>query len=103
MKMISVLIVLAVFINLSKPVVLKLFMAYPTSEAKKKPPQSLTNNKRGGKKVGFYLYKVHIISATASNVFLHPTKGKKNISFIRIFHPVVNATQFENHSSKLAC
>lgn len=49
MKMISVLIVLAVFINLSKPVVLKLFMAYPTSEAKKKTPQSLTNNKRGGK------------------------------------------------------
>lgn len=86
MKMISILIVLAVFINLSKPVVLKLFMAYPTSEAKKKKtPQSLTNNKRGGKKVGFYLYKVHIISATASNVFLHPTKGKKTSVSLEFF------------------
>lgn len=38
MKIISVLIVLAVFINnLSKPVVLKLFVACPTSEAKNHP------------------------------------------------------------------
>lgn len=54
------------------------FVACPTSEAKKKTKHPNPQQIKGGEKVGFYLYKVHIISATASNVFLHPTKGKKN-------------------------